>query len=164
MNTSGRVQISGSTFQGNDSGIVVDPIVATGAASIDVMLDRLTMTNNNTAIRIIGGQMTAASIMRLVISNSAIAGSRDDGNGTGVSGESATGKAAVRGMVETTSISNSDRGLFASGTATIHVGRSAIFANGRAFGVNSGTIYTFGDNHVIGNDMVGMTPVTASAM
>lgn len=164
MDTSGRIEISGSTFRGNDSGIVVDPIVTTGATSITMMLDRLTMTGNRTAIRIIGGQMTAASTIRFVVSNSAIAGSRKDGFGTGVSSESATANAAVRGMVETTSISDSDRALFASGAATIHVGRSALFGNGRSFGVNSGTIYTFGDNHVTGNDIVGTAPVAAAPM
>lgn len=163
-NTSGRIQVSGSTFRTNASGIVVDPSLGTGSAAIQMTFDRLSMTNHETAIRIIGTDMTATSSLRFVVSNSTLAGNRDDGFGAGVSAESSTGKATVRAMVENSVISDSDRALFASGTATTHVGRSSLFGNARVFSVNAGTNFTFGDNHVTGNDQVGTTPTAAAPM
>lgn len=163
--TSGRIQITDSAFSANGNGILVDPTLATGSASIQMAFDRLTMTDNKTGIRIIGSAMTSTSSMRAALTNSVIAGSRDDGFGSGISVESSAGQANVRAIVEATAISDADRGVFASGTGAVYVGRSSLFGNARAFSNNgAGALFTYGDNHVAGNDLVGSTPAAVAPL
>jgi hypothetical protein len=122
-------------------------IVPQGTGTAQGVIDNAVAHNNGSNGIVASGSATTGAVITATITNSIVSG-----HAGGVGIYSLSGTASVAVMAHRTSASQNLVGFGQSGSGgLLQLAKSRSTANGTGVVVNGGTIYSFGDNDIIGN-------------
>jgi hypothetical protein len=131
-------------------GLYAISLVTSGTGTVTGAFNRVQAIGSGIAGFIINGGDSTGAV------NVTIANSAATNNDVGIQTESFNGEALTQVMVSNSVVSNNNTGVEDAGAnSTTYLAKNTIAGNGVAFNVNTGSLFSFGDNYIRGNSNDG---------